>query len=120
MIEQIVRGPLLSPSAEWQYRVLCRRRAGVRQTGDSCYSPAPWKKLQSQLPANSPLARISEGVILPPLLDLHTHIPQHPIRGRFAEGVSEDAPGGRLLNALKRNVFPAESEVQCRRIMRDR
>jgi guanine deaminase len=36
-------------------------------------------------------------------------VPQHPIRGRFAEGVSDDEPGGKLLNSLKRNVFPAEA-----------
>jgi guanine deaminase len=54
------------------------------------------------------------GVILPPLLDLHTHIPQHPIRGRFAEGVSPDAPGGMLLNALMRNVFPTEARCNAK------
>ena len=50
----------------------------------------------------------------PPLLDIHTHIPQHPIRGKFAEGVSAHTPGGLLLNALKRNVFPAE--IRCNAI----
>src|SRR4051812_38438815 len=47
--------------------------------------------------------------MLPPLLDIHTPVPQHPIRGRFVEGVPDDAPGGRLLAGLKRNVFPAEA-----------
>ncbi len=55
--------------------------------------------------------RRADGVMLPPLLDIHTHIPQHPIRGRFTEGVADDAPEGRLLAGLKRNVFPAE--VRC-------
>jgi guanine deaminase len=48
------------------------------------------------------------GVVIPPFVDIHTHIPQHPIRGRFIEGVDPNAPGGPLLNGLMKNVFPAE------------
>jgi guanine deaminase len=57
-----------------------------------------------------PLMRMSDGVIMPPLLDIHIHIPQHPIRGRFVEGIPDDAPGGKLLAGLKRNVFPVEAK----------
>jgi guanine deaminase len=46
---------------------------------------------------------------MPPLLDAHIHIPQHPIRGRFLEGVEGNPDGGPLLAGLNRNVFPAES-----------
>ena len=53
-------------------------------------------------------AEHASGLILPPMLDLHTHVPQHPIRGRFCEGVADDAPEGRLLAGLNRNVFPTE------------
>jgi len=67
-----------------------------------------WAELADQLPAGLPV-RAAEGVIMPPLLDVHTHVPQHPIRGRFVEGVPDDAPGGKLLNGLKRNVFPTEA-----------
>lgn len=49
------------------------------------------------------------GVIVPAMFDNHIHIPQHPIRGRFAEGIGSDPPGGRLLASLNQNVFPAES-----------
>jgi guanine deaminase len=49
------------------------------------------------------------GVLLPPFLDLHTHLPQHPLRGRFTEGIFGDPPEGRLLAGLERNVFPAEA-----------
>jgi guanine deaminase len=45
------------------------------------------------------------GLILPPLVDCHIHVPQFPIRGRFLEGV--EPPGG-LLEGLARNVYPAE------------
>jgi guanine deaminase len=55
--------------------------------------------------------RPADGVMLPPLLDIHTHIPQHPIRGHFVDGVPDDPPPpeGRLLAGLNRNVFPAEA-----------
>src|SRR5690606_3272752 len=46
---------------------------------------------------------------LPPLVDVHTHVSQHPVRGRFTDGVSSDTPEGRLLAGLRRNVFPAEA-----------
>ncbi|MEM1208247.1 MAG: amidohydrolase family protein [Planctomycetota bacterium] len=59
-------------------------------------------------PPDSPSPRRAAGVMLPPLLDIHTHVPQHPIRGRFIEGVPDDAPQGKLLAGLHRNVFPAE------------
>jgi guanine deaminase len=38
------------------------------------------------------------------------HIPQHPIRGRFLEGIVGNPPGGPLLAGLNRNVFPAEGK----------
>ena len=54
--------------------------------------------------------RPAAGVMLPPLLDHHTHISQHPIRGHFVDGVPDNPPPpeGRLLAGLNRNVFPAE------------
>lgn len=54
--------------------------------------------------------RASRGIMLPPLIDLHIHIPQHPIRGHFVDGIPDDAPGGKLLNGLQKNVFPAEAK----------
>ena len=48
------------------------------------------------------------GVLMPPMLDVHTHVPQWPMRGGFLDGVVGDPPGGRLLAGLSRNVFPAE------------
>lgn len=65
----------------------------------------------SGLPEAAQVPR-SAGVVLPPFLDAHIHIPQHPIRGRFMEGVGADPPQGRLLAGLERNVFPAEG--RCR------
>ncbi|MBC8103484.1 MAG: amidohydrolase family protein [Cytophagales bacterium] len=59
---------------------------------------------------NAPLppVRQADGMLMPALLDCHTHLPQFPIRGRFTEGIDGDPPEGRLLAGLNRNVFPAE------------
>ncbi|WP_428938911.1 amidohydrolase family protein [Fontivita pretiosa] len=51
----------------------------------------------------------SVGIICPPFFDSHIHIPQHPIRGRFMEGIGPNPPEGRLIAGLHRNVFPAEA-----------
>ena len=58
------------------------------------------------------------GVITPPFLDAHIHIPQHPIRGRFMEGVGGNPPGGRLIAGLDRNVFPAEARCADEHVAR--
>ena len=112
MIEKIVRGPLLAPLGDGGVAYFSEGALAFDEGGILLFA-GEWKNLQGRLPADLLQARISEGVILPPLLDLHTHIPQHPIRGRFAEGVSESEPEGRLLASLKRNVFPAEAKCNC-------
>jgi guanine deaminase len=130
-IEQIIRGPLLIPREGGRVdyfadgALAADGRGVLRFAGD-------WAELQHQIdggamavkppprpspgvPGEGEIAwRNSEGVMLPPLLDVHIHVPQHPIRGRFAEGVSENDPGGRLLAGLKRNVFPAEARCDDR------
>src|SRR4051794_33991815 len=59
----------------------------------------------------------SAGVIIPPFFDNHIHIPQHPIRGHFLDGVdANNSPNGRLLAGLERNVFPAEARCADRAI----
>jgi guanine deaminase len=72
-----------------------------------------WPVLEDSRKGRRPVShhtvRNSDGIMLPPLLDIHIHIPQHPIRGKFCEGVPDDAPGGKLLNGLQRNVFPTEA-----------
>ncbi len=111
MPEQIVRGPLLIPRADGTVSycadgVLAADTRGVLQwAGD-------WREYD---PGEHPW-RHSDGVMLPPLIDIHIHVPQHPIRGRFTEGVPDDAPGGKLLAGLQRNVFPAEARCDDRDI----
>jgi guanine deaminase len=62
------------------------------------------------LPQTPAASRNSSGTILPPFLDAHIHIPQHPIRGHFMDGIGTDPPEGRLIAGLNRNVFPAEGK----------
>jgi guanine deaminase len=108
MLERIIRGPLLIPRSDGRVDFFTDGALGadgggiVRFAGD-------WAELDRQRPANGAAMSRSDGVMLPPLLDVHTHVSQHAIRGRFAEGVGGDEPGGRLLNSLRRNVFPAEA-----------
>lgn len=108
MLEQIVRGPLLLPQEDGRI-VFHADGALASDAGGMLRFAGAWEELHHHVPAAQP-ARRSEGVMLPPLIDAHIHIPQHPIRGRFVQGVPADVPGGRLLAGLRRNVFPAEAK----------
>ncbi len=106
-----IRGPLLNPSPT----------AGVDYFADGVLvgddrgrivAVGAWDEVASRLNLDAAAVPQSEGLILPPLLDAHIHIPQHPIRGRFAENIGADPPGGRLLASLEQNVFPAEGRCE--------
>jgi guanine deaminase len=102
----VIRGPLLNPRSDdvmdWypDGAIAADAEGKISFVGD-------WNSIAQQCPAE--IVRQSDGVILPPLLDAHIHIPQFPIRGRFLEGVGHHPEGGRLLAGLNRNVFPAEA-----------
>jgi guanine deaminase len=117
---RIIRGPLLNPRsdqiADWfsDGAIASDAAGNITFVGDwSAFAPA-------NASAN---VRTSDGVILPPLLDAHIHIPQFPIRGRFLEGIHAHPEGGRLLAGLNRNVFPAEARCHdpafAERVIRD-
>jgi guanine deaminase len=116
----IVRGPLLNPrsdqTADWFPDGAIAAAAGgkISFIGD-------WAAVAPH--AASAVVRQSDGVILPPLIDAHIHIPQFPIRGKFLEGVGAHPEGGRLLAGLNRNVFPTEARcsdaVYTERVVRD-
>src|SRR5690349_13069836 len=98
-----VRGPILNPQADGSVAfvpdgVIVADGTGTRIEYVGAFDPALHDALA---------ARRADGLILPPMTDCHTHIPQHPIRGRFTQGVGDDTPNGRLLASLERNVFPA-------------
>lgn len=108
MIQEILRGPLLLPRRDRTVTYIFDGALAIDDLGKIAFSGAH-AELVAQLGADAPAPRASNRLILPPFLDIHTHIPQHPIRGRFVEGVPRHAPEGRLLAGLKRNVFPAEA-----------
>ena len=106
-----IRGPLLNPLPT----------AGVDYFADGVLvgddrgrivAVGAWDEVSARLNLDVAAVPRSEGLIVPPLLDAHIHIPQHPIRGRFAENIGADPPGGRLLASLQKNVFPAEGRCE--------
>jgi guanine deaminase len=108
VLESVVRGPLLVPRAGGAVDYFPDGVLAADGGGTIRYAGA-WEGLRRELQAGAPQVRTADGVMMPPLLDIHTHVPQHPLRGKFAEGVIGDEPGGRLLAGLRRNVFPAEA-----------
>jgi guanine deaminase len=120
MLDQIVRGPLLIPREDGSVAFYFDGALAADSNGILQFA-GPFADLSPQI--SNRLVRLSDGIMLPPLLDIHTHIPQHPIRGRFADGVPDDAKEGKLLAGLKRNVFPAEAKCSeaeyAERVIRD-
>lgn len=121
VIRRLVRGPLLLPrvgGAVDFYRdgVLAADAAGrLVYVGAWDAGPAWDDNLMVEgVVVGQVMVEQARGVMMPPLLDIHTHVPQHPIRGRFVEGVPDDAPGGKLLAGLLKNVFPVEAECDAR------
>jgi guanine deaminase len=107
-----IRGPVLAPRVEagvdyWPDGVIAGDDRG------RIVAVGPWSEVSARLNLAAAEVPASLGIILPPLLDAHIHIPQHPIRGRFAEGIEADPPGGRLLASLEQNVFPAEGRCEA-------
>ena len=113
MLKNVVRGPLLIPAENGSVTF---HSDGVLASNDhgSIQIAGRWSEIPAQ--HSSVPVRQSHGIMMPPLLDIHTHIPQHPIRGRFVEGIADQASEGKLLAGLNRNVFPAEakcSDAEC-------
>jgi len=108
----IIRGPILNPRADGSVEYISdgvlegEDRISFIGSYDTFISQPRWNTTTTE--ARAPEIRESRGIIIPAFLDAHIHIPQHPIRGRFTEGVEGDPPEGRLLAGLNRNVFPAE------------
>jgi guanine deaminase len=106
-----IRGPVLNPLPMagvdyWPDGVL------VGDARGRIVAVGAWTDIAARLNLEAAAVPRSRGLVLPPLLDAHIHIPQHPIRGRFAEGIGVDPPGGLLLASLARNVFPAEGRCE--------
>ena len=107
---QLIHGPLLNPRPDGgvdflpQASILADERGVITYVGPSSGLVAS--------PQTENVRRAS-GIMMPPFLDAHIHIPQHPIRGRFMEGVGADMPQGRLIAGLNRNVFPTEAKCSA-------
>jgi guanine deaminase len=106
-----IRGPVLNPSPAggvdyWPDGVLVGDERG------RIVAAGPWHEVAPRLNLDAAAVPRSLGIVLPPPLDAHIHIPQHPIRGRFAESIGAAPAGGRLLASLERNVFPAEGRCE--------
>lgn len=104
----IIRGPVLNPEtsgrvAFWPDGALLAGLDGrLRFAGE-------WEALKHSLGSSALPVTRAAGIITPPFLDCHTHIPQFPIRGHFTDGLPEHLREGRLLAGLERNVFPQEA-----------
>jgi guanine deaminase len=101
----MIRGPILNPRAGGVVEFI---PDGLVIGDQRIEFVGPWDHRPASVRAAS-IERIS-GIICPPFLDNHIHIPQHPIRGRFMEGVGPNPPEGRLIAGLNRNVFPTEAK----------
>ncbi|HEY0008251.1 MAG TPA: amidohydrolase family protein, partial [Tepidisphaeraceae bacterium] len=105
---KVLRGVILNPQAD---RSVALFNDGVLATGDDrrLTFVGHWKDFASIHGANVPYEQAT-GLILPAMVDLHTHVPQFPIRGDFSKGVSQNDPRGVLLASLQTNVFPVEAQ----------
>jgi guanine deaminase len=101
-----ITGPILNPRADGTVDLIKDGSLACDEAGIITFV-GPAKDLPPPL-ASSRKSK-SLGIICPPFLDAHIHIPQHPIRGHFMDGIVAHPEGGRLLAGLNRNVFPAEA-----------
>jgi len=106
-IDSIIRGPLLNPRGPGTVDYF-PDGAIVGDDRGKIVAVGAWDEISLQFASAAARVRAADGWIMPPMLDAHIHIPQHPIRGRFVEGITGSPEGGPLLAGLNRNVFPAE------------
>jgi guanine deaminase len=106
-IAHVIRGPLLNPRTDGSVEFF-PDAALIGDNRGKIVAVGSWDKIAALYPPAEIRHRVADGWIVPPMLDAHIHIPQHPIRGRFLEGISGSPEGGPLLAGLARNVFPAE------------
>jgi guanine deaminase len=109
MIARILRGPVLNPSDTPDRVDYWPDGAIAVDERNLVVDAGPWAAIRTD-------ARVERTphIICPPFLDAHIHIPQHPIRGHFTDGVDDADPNGRLMAGLNRNVFPAEGKFSNR------
>jgi guanine deaminase len=130
-VPRTIFGPILTPRANGSVRFIpdgvihCDRVGSIDYIGAAKDLPPSldfgefaWSALSVEDSRAAVSPRTARGIIIPPLLDAHIHIPQHPIRGHFMDGIAANPPEGRLLAGLNRNVFPAEARCADEAITR--
>lgn len=106
---QTVVGPILNPRHDGSVDYIRDGALACDERGLIKYSGPSTGLGGAGVLSTRPEPRRSGGIILPPFLDAHTHIPQHPIRGHFLDGVASHPAEGRLMAGLNHNIFPAEA-----------
>lgn len=104
----IIRAPLLNPRPDGTVEFV-PDGALVGSSHGLIEFVGPWQSFSARFP-NVAATHNKHSIACPAFLDAHIHIPQHPIRGRFTEGIEGNPPEGRLLAGLNRNVFPVEAK----------
>ncbi|HLL88446.1 MAG TPA: amidohydrolase family protein, partial [Tepidisphaeraceae bacterium] len=118
-LSQIVHGPALLPQADGTVAFHCEVAIKCNAHGRIDFVGDLSKLIRMPGTGRLPLRSV-RGVIVPPFVDCHTHVPQHPIRGRFLEGVAAGSLlAGLLLAGLLRNVYPAEARFADAAYARD-
>lgn len=112
MPDQIIRASILNPRPDGTVEFLRHGVIHADFTGRIAFI-GEWNELA---PCLGPAANVRQarGILMPPMLDAHIHIPQHPIRGEFLKDVEPNAPEGALLAGLNKNVFPTEAKCADR------
>jgi guanine deaminase len=106
LMPKVFRAPLCNPRPDGGVDYLPDAALAADKNGRITFV-GDWQQFERQYGREVEHERLT-GLLVPGMLDLHTHVPQHPIRGHFMDGVDADDPRGVLLAGLERNVFPAE------------
>ncbi|HEY7091474.1 MAG TPA: amidohydrolase family protein [Tepidisphaeraceae bacterium] len=104
----LIRGPILNPRPDGSVDFIPDGALASAEDGTRIKYASPW----ASFGPSSEQFETAHGILCPAFLDNHIHIPQHPIRGRFTEGIDAHPPEGRLIAGLNRNVFPAEARCE--------
>ncbi|HEX8340095.1 MAG TPA: hypothetical protein VF624_04230, partial [Tepidisphaeraceae bacterium] len=102
----VVRGPVANPGPDGSVTYTPDGALAADSGGRLTFVGA-WDDFARAHGPGVPHARV-RGLIVPGMFDLHTHVPQHPIRGHFSDHVDPNDGRGVLLASLEKNVFPAE------------
>ncbi len=105
-MDRVVRGRIVTPNPDASATHYADGVIASNERGDIDFVGS-WNDFARLHGEHAPHRKL-DGLILPAMFDLHTHVPQWPIRGKFVDGISDDDPRGKLLAGLAVNVYPAE------------